>query len=60
MFELKEVPIELIPKVKKIKDRLFQDYKQAVLPQIPANTEIPILNIYLFIIWNYSTNYIHC
>lgn len=48
MFELKEVPIELIPKVKKIKDRLFQDYKQAVLPQIPANTEIPDFE-YLFI-----------
>ena len=48
MFEVKEVPIELIPKVKKIEDRLFQDYKQTVLPQIPANTEIPDFE-YLFI-----------
>ncbi|MBA8777357.1 nucleotidyl transferase AbiEii/AbiGii toxin family protein [Staphylococcus schleiferi subsp. coagulans] len=47
MFELKEVPIELIPKVKKIKDRLLQDYKQTVLPQIPANAETPDFE-YLF------------
>ncbi len=47
MFELKEVPIELIPKIKRIKDRLLQDYKQTVLPQIPANAERPDFE-YLF------------
>lgn len=47
MFDLKEVPIELIPTVRSIKDRLQADYEQSVLPQIPANTEPPNFE-YLF------------
>lgn len=47
MFDLKEVPIELIPRIKDIKNRLQADYKQSVLPQIPANTEPPEFD-YLF------------
>ncbi|HSH51063.1 MAG TPA: nucleotidyl transferase AbiEii/AbiGii toxin family protein [Bacteroidales bacterium] len=47
MFTLKEVPIELIPKVKDIKTKLKADYEQSVLPQIPGNTERPDFE-YLF------------
>ncbi|WP_271402501.1 nucleotidyl transferase AbiEii/AbiGii toxin family protein, partial [Salinicoccus roseus] len=47
MFGLKEVPIELIPKVRNIKGRLQMDYEQSVRPQIPANIERPDFE-YLF------------
>lgn len=47
MFELKAVPIKLIPKVSSIKGRLQADYEQSVLPQIPANIERPDFE-YLF------------
>lgn len=48
MFTLKNVPIELIPEVKHIKNKLKTDYEQSVLPQIPANTEPPDFE-YLFV-----------
>ena len=48
MFDLKAVPIELIPKVRSIKGRLQADYEQSVRPQIPANIEHPDFE-YLFV-----------
>lgn len=41
MFALKKVSIDLIPQVRNIKDRLYTDYEQSVLPQIPRETAPP-------------------
>lgn len=40
MFELKEVSIDLIPKIKTIKDRLEKNYLDVVVPQIPSEGRV--------------------
>ena len=47
MFALKEVPIDLIPKIEEIKEELRQDYESKVIPQVPGNQSIPDFD-YLF------------
>ena len=47
MFALKEVPLDLIPKIEEIKEELREDYESKVIPQVPGNQSIPDFD-YLF------------
>lgn len=47
MFALKEVPLDLIPKIEEIKEELREDYESKVIPQVPGNQPIPDFD-YLF------------
>lgn len=47
MFAIKEVSIDLIPKIEEIKEELREDYESKVIPQVPGNQSIPDFD-YLF------------
>ena len=47
MFSIKNVSIELIPKIETIKEELRDDYLNKVIPQVPGDQSTPDFD-YLF------------